>query len=315
MKGIDISVVIPVYGCRAAVKELHKRLINTLKEMKKEYEIILVDDCCPQGSWEEICDVCKEDGHVKGIHLARNFGQMCAIAAGLDTCLGDWIVVMDCDLQDRPEFIPTLYEKALEGYDVVFASRQKRKDGFITKLLSKSFYKVYSYFTGGNFDPSLCNFSISKRIVIENYCRMREHTRAYGMFIKWLGFKQTAIPIEADKRFEGKSSYNFKKKWKMATDIITTQSNKPLMFSVRLGFFMVFCSAIYILYLVLRNLLVGDLQMGWTTIIASIYLVGGVILWAIGISGIYIGNIFAEVKNRPLYVIAEKLNMEGDNVE
>ncbi len=307
----EISVVIPVYGCRAAVKELHRRLSETLKGMNKEYEIILVDDSCPQGSWEEIYDVCKSDDHVKGIHFSRNFGQMCAIAAGLDNCIGDWIVVMDCDLQDRPEAIPELYKKAMEGYDVVFVSRKNRKDKNVTKLLSKSFYRVYSYFTGGYFDPNICNFSISKRIVIENYCRMKEHTRAYGMFIKWLGFRQTSIQIEADKRYEGKSSYDFKKKWRMATDIITTQSTKPLQFSIRLGFFMVFCSAIYILYLLLRYILVGDLQVGWTTIIASIYLVGGFILWAIGISGIYIGNIFSEVKNRPLYVIAEKLNLSG----
>ena len=139
---------------------------------------------------------------------------------------------------------------------------------------------------------------------------MREHNRAFTMFIRWLGFKETAIDLQADARFEGKSSYNLKKKIKMALEIITSQSNKPLLFSIHLGFISALISFAYILYLVVRALFVGDVLLGWTTIVASIYLVGGALLAAIGILGIYIGNIFDEAKNRPLYVIAESLNSE-----
>ena len=308
VKKIDISVVIPVYGCRAAIPELHRRLCESLEKISKAFEIILVDDYCPQNSWEEIQKVCEKDERVIGIHMARNFGQIRAITAGLDKSRGDWVVVMDCDLQDRPETIPELYQKAQEGYDVVFARREGRKDSAITKFLSKCFYKVYDYFTDGTFDSSICNFSISKRKVIDYYCRKREQNRAYTMFIRWLGFKQTAIDMPADERFEGKSSYNLKRKLKMAFEIITSQSNKPLLFSVKLGFVSAFLALIYIIYLVFREIILGDVLVGWTSIVASIYLMGGIILCAIGVVGIYVGNIFNEAKNRPLYVIDECLN-------
>lgn len=305
---MDISVVIPVYGCKAALPELHRRLTESLSQITDKYEIILVDDNCPQNSWEEIVKICQKDEKVKGFHLSRNFGQIRAITAGLDKSKGDWIVVMDCDLQDRPEAIVELYQKAQEGYDVVFARRTERVDTAVTKFLSKTFYKVYDYFTDGAFDNSICNFSISKRKVINSYCSMREHNRAFTMFIRWLGFKETAIDLKADARFEGTSSYNLKRKLKMAFEIITSQSNKPLFFSVHAGFLIALCSFLYIVYLMLRALVIGDVLSGWTTIVASIYLMGGLLLIAIGVVGIYIGNIFEEAKNRPLYVIAEALN-------
>lgn len=305
---MDISVVIPVYGCKAALPELYRRLTESLSQITDKYEIILVDDNCSQNSWEEIVKICQKDEKVKGFHLSRNFGQIRAITAGLDKSKGDWIVVMDCDLQDRPEAIVELYQKAQEGYDVVFARRTERVDTAVTKFLSKTFYKVYDYFTDGAFDSSICNFSISKRKVINSYCSMREHNRAFTMFIRWLGFKETAIDLKADARFEGTSSYNLKRKLKMAFEIITSQSNKPLFFSVHAGFLIALCSFLYIVYLMLRALVIGDILSGWTTIVASIYLMGGLLLIAIGVVGIYIGNIFEEVKNRPLYVIAEALN-------
>ena len=305
---MDISVVIPVYGCKAALPELYRRLTESLSQITDKYEIILVDDNCPQNSWEEIVKICQKDEKVKGFHLSRNCGQIRAITAGLDKSKGDWIVVMDCDLQDRPEAIVELYQKAQEGYDVVFARRTERVDTAVTKFLSKTFYKVYDYFTDGAFDSSICNFSISRRKVIGSYCSMREHNRAFTMFIRWLGFKETAIDLKADARFEGTSSYNLQRKLKMAFEIITSQSNKPLFFSVHAGFLIALCSFLYIVYLMIRALVVGDVLSGWTTIVASIYLMGGLLLIAIGVVGIYIGNIFEEAKNRPLYVIAEALN-------
>lgn len=308
---MDISVVIPVYGCRAALPELHRRLCETLEQIVGTFEIILVDDCCPQNSWEEIKKLCEKDKRVVGIKMSRNFGQIKAITAGLDSCKGDWIVVMDCDLQDRPEAIVELYNKAQEGYDVVFAKREGRVDSFITKLLSKSFYKVYDYFTEGTFDSSICNFSISKRKVIDAYCRMREHNRAFTMFIKWLGFQQTAIELKADARFEGKSSYNMRKKTRMAFEIITSQSNKPLIFSVKLGFTIATLALIYIIYILIRALVIGDTTLGWPSLIGSVYLMGGILLCSVGVVGIYVGNIFNETKNRPIYVISECLNGES----
>lgn len=310
---MDISVVIPVYGCRAALPELHRRLCESLEQIVDTFEIILVDDCCPQNSWEEIKKLCEKDKRVVGMHMSRNFGQIKAITAGLDKSRGDWIVVMDCDLQDRPESIIELYNKAQEGYDVVFAKREGRVDSAITKFLSRSFYKVYDYFTDGTFDSSICNFSISKRKVIDAYCRMREQNRAYTMFIRWLGFNQTAINLRADARYEGESSYNMKKKLKMAFEIITSQSNKPLMISVKAGFAIAVIALIYIIYVIVRALVVGDTLAGWPSLIGSVYLMGGILLCALGVVGIYVGNIFNEAKNRPIYVISECINGEEED--
>lgn len=308
---MDISVVVPVYGCKAALPELDRRLHETLDSMNVSYELIYVDDCCPQGSWEVIKQICKTKKDVVGIQLSRNFGQIKAITAGLDQSKGDWVVVMDCDLQDRPEAIPQIYSKALEGYDVVFVERVNRKDSAFKMFVSKCFYHVYDYFTDGTYDPSICNFGISRRAVIDYYCRMRENNRGYTIFIKWLGFKQTSIGVEGDERFEGDSSYNLRKKIRMAFEMITSQSNKPLLIAVNAGFGIAAVALVLILVLLVKKYILHSLApVGWMSVIASIYLVGGLLMFSIGIVGLYVGNIFTEVKNRPLYVISEKLNSD-----
>lgn len=306
---MDISIVVPVYGCPAALPELHRRLVSVLEGMGKEFEVILVDDHDPYNSWEGVERLCAEDDRVVGVHLSRNFGQIRAITAGCDLSRGDWVVVMDCDLQDRPESIPQLYEKAQEGYDVVFASRVARKDAGLTKALSKAFYKVYDYFTDGNYDASLCNFSISRRIVIQSYCSMRERNRGYTMFIKWLGFRQTAIGLEGDERFDGESSYSFKKKMGMALELITAQSTKPLRFAITLGFLFSLVSFLFLIYIIVNHFLNPDAVLaGWSSTIAAIVFMGGLILAFVGVVGLYVGNIFEEVKDRPLYVVSEVKN-------
>ncbi|MGN2368646.1 glycosyltransferase family 2 protein [Clostridium cagae] len=309
---MEISVVIPVYGCKGAVCELHERLVESLKKITDSFEIIMVNDNCPQNSWEEIKKVCDIDKRVRGINLSRNFGQIKAITAGLDNTKGNWVVVMDCDLQDRPEEIINLYNKAKEGYDVVFARRANRQDKAIKKFLSKTFYKVYEYFTDGNIDNTISNFSISKKIVIKNYCEMREQNRAFTLFIKWLGFKQTAIDVDHNDRAEGESSYSLKRRLKMAFEIIIAQSNKPLTISITGGAIMAIISFLVVMYRVGVYFLTGVSTTGWTSIIVSIYLVGGLILMNLGILGIYVGKIFNENKNRPLYVIKDYLNKKED---
>ncbi len=307
---MKVSVVVPVYGCPEAIPALCERVSNSVLTIADDYEIILVNDCCPKGSWKAIEAECMKSHHVVGIELARNFGQIRAITAGLDYCDGDWVVVMDCDLQDRPEGIVDLYRKAQEGYDVVFARRKDRKDNAFVICMSRLFYKFYDYFTDGKYDSSICNFSISKKEVIQQYCQMREQNRAYTLFLKWLGFKQIAIDVEADERFAGKSSYNVAKKIKMAMEFITAQSNKPLLFSVRLGFFFSLVSFLFIIWRVVLFVVTGNVPSGWTSIIVSMYFLGGIIMVLLGIIGIYIGYIFNEVKHRPLYVVRSVLNKE-----
>ncbi len=305
---MKISVVIPVYGCREALKELHKRLTKTLVSITNNYEIIFVNDNCPQKSIEVIKEICEKDKKVVGIDLSRNFGQMKAILAGLDYSSGEWVVVMDCDLQDRPEEIPNLYKKAQEGYDIVFARRAKRKDSFFKVLVSKMFYKIYSIAADMNYDSSLCNFSICKRKVIDSYCKMREEHRAYVMYLQWLGFKQAVIDVEHNKRYEGKSSYNFKKRFKMASDILFSQSDKLLKIIVRFGFLVTFISLLAVIYLVIHYFLHPNTPQGWTSLLAITCLMSGIIISVVGVVGIYVGNIFTQVKERPLYITKEIYN-------
>lgn len=309
---MKISVVVPVYGCKKALPELHRRLVESIEQITEDYEIILVDDHCPQNSWETICEICGQDSHVKGVELSRNFGQMKAILAGLDMVSGDWVVVMDCDLQDRPEEIPHLYAKALEGYDVVFARRKQRKDGALKVLLSKAFYKVYEFATDGNYDGAVCNFSIVKRKVIENYCKMREYHRGYVMYLRWLGYRQAVLDVEHDERYDGESSYSFSKRLDVALDLLTSQSDKVLRLFVKLGFLASIISFFVIVALIIMKL-VSDITIGWTSTIATIIMIGGNLTMVIGVVGMYVGNIFMQTKNRPLYVVRTILNRkEGE---
>jgi glycosyltransferase involved in cell wall biosynthesis len=300
---MKISVVIPVYGCPEAIPELHRRLTETLSQIVDEdYEIILVNDACPRNSWAEIVKVCTSDRHVTGIEMSRNFGQIKAILAGLDHSSGDWVVVMDCDLQDCPEEIIKLYQKAKEGYDVVFARRAIRQDSAIKIFLSSMFYKVYSWATNSDYDPALCNFSICSRKVIDAYCSMRELHRAYIMYIKWLGFRQAVVNVEHNARFAGESGYNMKKRINMAIEILTSQSDKLLRQIVKVGLGISLLSFLAVVILFIKHF-ISQSPAGWSSIIVAIFFMSGLILASIGIVGIYVGNIFMEEKHRPLYVI------------
>jgi dolichol-phosphate mannosyltransferase len=302
---MDISVVIPVYGCRACLEELHRQLTAALAALTSDYEIVLVNDACPQNSWEVIKAIASRDPHVKGLDLSRNFGQIRAITAGLHHATGDWIVVMDCDLQDKPAEIARLYAKAVEGYDVVFSRRAERKDGLVKQLLSGLFYRTYAYFTAGGFDSRISNFSISRRIVIENYLRMGDQNRAFVLFINWMGFRSTVIDIDHAERASGKSSYSLRRRINLALEIITTQSNKPLILSIRAGFTVSLLALIYAVYLVVRFFYLGVSVEGWTSTIVSIYFVGGILLAQLGIVGLYVGYVFDQTKGRPIYIVRE----------
>lgn len=310
---IHISVVIPVYGCCTSLTPLYKRLNESLSKISSDFEIIMVNDASPDNAWETIKTLAKKDERVKGINLSRNFGQHRAIAAGLDFAIGDWIVVMDCDLQDQPEEIPKLYHKVNEGFDIVFGKRVQRQDKFLKKIASRIFYKIYDYLTGYKTDHSIANFSIISNTVAKNFRKMGEQHKPYGYFINWLGFKRTDIDIDHASRPEGESSYSFKKLIDLATDNIISQSNKPLKMSIKVGFMMSFLSAIYTLILIIRYLLNDISVEGWTSVMVSIYFIAGLILVNLGFIGIYIGKIFDETKKRPLYVISESTFMEEDD--
>lgn len=299
---MKLSVVVPVYGCPEALEPLCKRLNDTVSQLTDDYEIILVNDACPKNSWQEIEKISRVDSKVVGLELSRNFGQEAAIKAGLDYCSGDWVVVMDCDLQDKPEEILNLFQKASEGYDAVFARRAHRQDKKFKIWMAKQFYKVYSYATDVPYDPAVCNFSVISKKVADAYCHMPERHRGYVMYIFWLGFKCTTLDVEHCERYAGETGYTFKKKVNMALGLLTSQSDKILRMFVKCGLVSSVVAFFAVIFFVIQYF-IGNIASGWTSIIASIFLVGGLLLTALGVIGIYVGNIFMEVKDRPLYVV------------
>lgn len=305
--GVNISVIVPVYGCPEALPELHRRLTQTLEPLVESYEIILVDDRCPKGSWPVVRGLAERDSHVVGIRLARNFGQSRAITCGLDNARGDWAVVMDCDCQDPPEAIASLYAKAREGFDVVFARRVGRKDSRVTLALSSAFYRLYSHLAEVEVDPAIGNFSIASRRAYEAYLSMREQGRDYSLFMTWLGFEQATVDIEPEERFEGESSYTMGKKIALAVETITSHSNKPLTLAVKFGFAMAALAFVALIVLVVHHVLDTDVPVGWASTIAAIIFVGGMIIAVVGMVGIYVGNTFTESRRRPLYLVQDKI--------
>lgn len=300
-----ISVVTPVYGSCNSLNELYSRLCSTLSDITGDFEIIMVNDASPDDAWDIIKKLSLQDSRVKGINLSRNFGQHRAITAGLDIAAGDWIVVMDCDLQDQPEEITKLYNKAQEGFDIVFGRRLNRQDSFFKKLGSNLFYKAYGYFTESKVDSSIANFSIISRKVLYSLRELREQNRMYPLFVNWVGFKRANINIEHASRPEGKSSYTWSKLINLAIDNIVSQSNKPLKLSIKLGFSVSFLSIMCALWFIARYFIYSIPVTGWTSMIVSLYFIGGALLAGMGVLGLYIGKTFDETKQRPLYIVQD----------
>jgi dolichol-phosphate mannosyltransferase len=306
MNSIKISIVTPIYNAEDCIEELYNRIINSVKEITSDYEIIMVNDASLDNSWGLIKKLIEKDKSVKGINLARNFGQHPAIVAGLTHAKGDWIVVMDCDLQDNPNEIPTLYNHAIKNdYDIAFAARMERQDTFIKATTSYLFYKFLSYMTSYYFDPEIANFSIAKRKVIDAYISLTEKTLFFPIHIHWLGFNIGKVPVQHNKRFAGKTSYTFKKLLSLAFDIIIAMSNKPLKVTITSGFIIAMLSFCYLIYLVFMYLFLNIHIVGWTSLAVVITFSLGILLFFMGIHGLYLDRIYRETKNRPTFVIKE----------
>lgn len=301
-----LSIVSPVYGCADLLPELCHQLDEYLSNITKNYEVILVNDASPDGAWEAIQSLAESDSRIKGVDLSCNFGQHAAITAGLSHSTGEWVVVMDCDLQDQPKEIVKLYAKAQQGYEVVFGRRYRRQDKSLKVVFSRLYRRVFDYFTETRSDPAVANFGIYQRKVIDAFLTMRERNRTLQLFIRWLGFRHTSINIEHAARSRGKSAYRFGQLFRMALSNIVSQSNKPLKISITFGLLMALASLMYAVYLVIRHLLWSVPVPGWTSVMVSIYFIGGLLFANLGILGLYLGKVFDETKGRPLYVIRER---------
>lgn len=305
-----ISVISPEYKGEKMVSELVRRNIAALSSITENFEIILVNDASPDNSWEAIKAECAKDKRVKGLNLSRNFGQHYAISAGCAYASGEWVVVMDCDLQDAPEEIPRLYAKALEGWDIVQARRINKQFGWWKKFTSKMFHRTLNWLSGARTDAAACNFGIYSHQVIKELNNIKEYSRSFGSLVRYLGFKACFFDVKHNRRAEGKSSYTVSKLFKLATDVIIANTNRPLKASVMLGFCMAIVSFLLALYNVLAHFLGIITLQGYTTTVFSIWFVGGLLMTMLGIMGLYIGKIFDQVKGRQIYIVKDKVNFQ-----
>ena len=298
-----ISIVSPVYRAEKILPILVSEINLVMERIGEDYEIILVDDRSPDNSWEVMKVLSSQNSKIKSIRLSRNFGQHSAIFAGLTKTKGDWVVVMDCDMQDQPKEIAKLYKKALEGYDIVLGQRENRKDKFLKKLSSKLFYKVFNYLSGGQFNNEIGNFGIYKKKVIDSILNISDYIKFFPLFINWVGFKSVSIPIEHGEREEGKSSYSISRLLKLAFNVIVSFSDKPLRLFINFGLgisILSFVLGIYYLYLSITHKIT---QPGFSSLILSIWFLSGIIISCIGIVGVYLGKTFDQAKNRPTFII------------
>lgn len=306
-----ISIVSPVYRAERIIPVLVERIEESVSQITSDYEIILVEDCGSDNSWGVIENIAFVNERVRGIKLSRNFGQHYAITAGLDHSTGDWVVVMDCDLQDQPEEIIKMYQKAQEGYDIVLADRYQRQDSLFKRFSSYFFYKVLTYLTGVTQDGSVANFGIYKKEVIKAVCSMRESIRYFPTMIKWVGFKSTKIRVEHNSRFEGETSYNLKKLIQLSLNIILAYSDKPLRLMIKFGFLISSLSVLVGLYTLIQWVSGEILVLGYTSLILSIWFLSGVMILTLGVVGLYVGKTFEGVKNRPIYIVAKRINSQN----
>lgn len=303
---VVISVVIPLYKCSSSVNVLYDRLVKTLDPLTNDkFEIIFVNDASPENDWEVVRLCAKTDERVVGINLSRNFGQHCAITAGLDYVAGDWIVIMDGDLQDQPEEIEKLYNKAQTGFDVVVGKRTDRQDKIFKRLTSKAFYMVFNYLTDQKLDNRIANFGIYSKQVIGSVKQYREKDRSVGLLISLVGFNRAEIDINHSSRPSGFSGYSFSKRLNLALDHILSHSNKPLFLSVKGGFILSVFSSMYAVWLILRFFLWGNIANGWTSLMVSLFFLSGVMVSVIGMVGLYVGKTYDQVKNRPLFIVKD----------
>lgn len=298
-----LSVISPVYQAEYIVDELVEEIQKVMLVLNVTYEIILVDDRSTDNSWEVLQNLSNKYKELKAIRLSKNFGQHPSIMAGLTHAKGEWVVVMDCDLQDQPKELVHLYNKAKEGFDVVFAKRNNRKDNFLKKTSSKLFSIIFNYLAGTKIDNQVANFGIYNKQVIVAVLSIGDYIKSFPLFVYFSGFKTTSITVEHGERTVGKSTYSFSKLLSLAFDTLISYSNKPLKIFVKFGIFVSIIAMMAGIFTIISYLNGNITVSGYSSLIISIWFLSGIIITVIGVVGIYVGKVFQQTKNRPPFII------------
>ncbi len=307
MKGLMLSVVVPVYNEEKNIPLMHGRLLPVCEAVAgKDFEIIFVNDGSRDNSEAVILELASRDPNVKYVFFSRNFGHQQAVSAGLDFAGGEYTVIIDGDLQDPPELITDMLQKAREGFEVVYARRKERKgESAFKKLTAKWFYRILRKVTQVEIPVDTGDFRLMHRKVTDVVKRMPEKNKFLRGQIAWVGFRQTFVEYDRDPRVYGNSGYPVSKMLRFALNGITGFSDVPLRLATFLGFFVSGVSVLIGFYALYSRFVIKDYVPGWASLMLSILFLGGVQLICLGIIGEYLGRMYHDLRNRPLYVVRE----------
>ena len=302
-----LSIIIPCFNEEEVISETFKRILKIASEITYlDIEIIFIDDGSKDLTPVLLQNFVNKKNFVKAIFLSRNFGHQIAVTAGLDSSKGDAVVIIDADLQDPPEVIHEMILEWEKGYDVVYGKRIDRKgESIFKKLTAKMFYRILNMLSDVYIPLDTGDFRLISKNVVQNLKQMPEKDRFLRGMISWVGFRQTAIKYHRDKRFAGVSKYPLRKMLRFASDGILSFSTKPLQISIGLGMVSSFLSLLVICYALFLRIFTNIWVEGWTALMIAVLFIGGIQLLCIGILGNYIGRIYDESKNRPLYLVRQ----------
>jgi glycosyltransferase involved in cell wall biosynthesis len=303
----SLTVVVAAYNEQAALPLLHPRIRAALAGLDFETRVLYVDDGSRDDTWAVLQDLAAADPSVRLLRLARNFGKEVALTAGLDEADSDAVVVLDADGQDPPELIPAFVDKWLQGYDVVYGTRTRRDgESWFKRATAAAFYRVINRLSDTPIPPDTGDFRLLSRRVLDALRQLRERQRFMKGLFAWVGFRQVALPYERAPRLAGASKFNYWRLWNLALEGITGFSTVPLRIATYLGLGAAVAAFVYGVWIVSKTLLWGDRVQGWPTMMAVILFLGGVQLIALGILGEYLGRLYLESKQRPLYLVSER---------
>ncbi len=308
------SIIVPVYNEELVITETHKRLTKVMQGVLEGYEIIYVNDGSRDKTAEIIRKIIADDKNVRLLDFSRNFGHQTAITAGMENAKGDAIIIIDADLQDPPEVMLQMIDKWKEGYEVVYGKRLKRKgETFFKKWTAAAYYRFLRNMTDMDFPVDTGDFRLIDRKVCNELKRLPEKNRYVRGLVSWVGFRQTYVEYIREERFAGETKYPLKKMIKFAMDGITSFSYKPLKLATYVGFIFALVSFLYLIVVVVQTLCFKQTVSGWASIVAINLFFNGITLIILGLIGEYIGRIYDESKNRPLYILRDKVGFDEED--
>jgi len=310
MEKIRYSVIIPILNEQETISELYRRLTDVFRRLNEPYEIIFIDDGSSDRSTQILKEIQESDPNIRIIIFSRNFGHQVAVCAGIDYAQGDAVIIMDGDLQDPPEIIPQFIDKWKEGFEVVYGIRKRRKEFFLKRLAYTSFYRILQKIANISIPLDSGDFSLLDRKIVENMKSIKERNRFVRGIRSWVGFRQTGLEYERDKRYAGEVKYTFRKLVRLAFDGLVSFSHIPLQIASFVGFIISIISFLGIIFVLYLRLFKDVTVPGFTTTVILILFLGGIQLITIGIIGEYVGRIYDEVKKRPLYITEELIGFE-----